>query len=155
MLKDKIQQDVKDALKAGDSQKRVTLGMVLGVIKNKELEKRAKLGKEEGSEVTDDEVLAVIKSEVKKRKEAAEQYEKGGRDELAQKEKEELAILMEYMPEQMSEDAVKVEVKKVIEEIGAKDIKEMGKVMNQVMARLKGKADGGMVSKIVKEELSA
>ena len=146
MLKEKLQQEMKEALKSGNSQKRTLLGMVLSAVKNKEIEKRG--------ELVDEDVITVISSEIKKRKDAIEQYEKGGRPELAEGEKKEAEMLMAYMPEQMSEDEIKAEVKKIIVETGTKDIKEMGKVIGAVMAKIKGKADGSLVSKIVKEELS-
>lgn len=146
MLKEKLQQEMKDALKSGDSQKRTLLGMVMSAVKNKEIDKKG--------ELADEDVIAVISSEIKKRKDAIEQYEKGGRPELAEQEKKEADMLMAYMPEQMSEDEVMAEVKKAISETGAKDIKEMGKVIGAVMARVKGKADGQVVSRLVKEELS-
>ena len=162
MIKEKLQQDIKEALKAGDASKRLCLSMIMNAIKNRELEKRTKLSKtekdasklEKESELNDEEIIEVIGSEVKKRKESMESYEKGGRPELAQKEKEELDILMDYMPKQMSEDEVREEVKKVIQEIGASGAKDMGKVIGAVMAKVKGKADGQTVSKFVKEELS-
>ena len=146
MLKEKLQQEMKDALKSGDGKKRMVLGMVLSAIKNKEIEKRSELG--------DDEVIAVITSEIKKRKDAVEQYEKGGRPELAEQERKEAETFMIYMPEQMSEDEIRTEVKKVISETGAKDIKEMGKLIGAVMTKIRGKADGQVVSRLVKEELS-
>ena len=146
MLKEKIQQDVKDALKSGDTRKRMVLGMVMAAIKNKEIEKHG--------ELTDEEVVAVISSEIKKRKDSVVQFEKGGRPELAEQEKEEAKILMEYMPEQMSEDEIRAEVQKAIRETGAKDVKEMGKVLGVLMPKVKGKADGQTVSRIVKEKLS-
>ncbi len=146
MLKEKIQQDIKTALKAGDSKKRTLLGMVSAAIKNKEIEKR--------SELSDDEVIAVVASEIKKRKDSVEQFKKGGRQELAEGEKKEAEMLMAYMPEQMSEEDVRAEVKKTIAETGTKDIKEMGKVIGAVMAKVKGKADGQLVSRMVKEEIS-
>ncbi len=146
MLKEKLQQEMKYALKGGDSQKRTLLGMVLSAVKNKEIEKRSELG--------DDDVIAVIASEIKKRKDSVEQFEKGGRPELAEGEKQEAEMLMAYMPEQMSEEAVRNEVKKTIAETGIKDIKEMGKLIGAVMAKVKGKADGQVVSRFVKEELS-
>ena len=152
MLKDKLQNDTKEAMKAGDATKRLVLGMVISAIKNKELEKRAKSGKTD--ELNDEEIIDVISLEVKKRKESIESYEKGGREELARKERDEFKILMEYMPEQMSEDAVKEEVKKAILEVGAKEIRDMGKVLSALMPKLKGRADSSMISKIVKEELS-
>ena len=146
MLKEKIQQDVKDALKSGNSKKRMVLGMVLSAIKIKEIEKH--------SELTDDEVMAVISSEIKKRKDSVVQYEKGGRPELAEGEKQEIDMLMVYMPEQMSEEDVRKEVKKTIAETGVKDVKEIGKIIGAVMAKIKGKAEGQLVSRLVKEELS-
>ena len=146
MLKEKIQQDVKDALKSGDSKKRIVLGMVLSAIKNKEIEKREELSEED--------IVAVVSSEIKKRKDSVEQFEKGGRPELAEGEKKEAEMLMAYMPEQMSEEDVRNEVKKTIAEMGIKDMKEMGKLIGAVMAKVKGKADGQMVSRLVKEELS-
>ena len=146
MLKDKLTQDVKNALKTGDKQRRLVLGMVMAAVKNKEIEKR--------SELIDEEIVAVIASEVKKRRDAVAQYEKGGRPELAEQEKQEMDILMGYMPEQMPEEQIREEVKRAIAETGAKDIKEMGKVLQVLMPKVKGKADGQLVSRIVKEELS-
>jgi len=162
MLKDKLQFDIKDALKTGNSQKRLVLGLVLSAVKTRELEKRGKLSKtesdtaklEEASRLNDEEIVEVLSSEIKKRKDSIEQYTKGGRPELAEKEQKEMDILMGYMPEQMSEDTIKTEVQKAIKDTGASGPKDMGKVIGVVMAKVKGKADGQMVSKIVKEELS-
>lgn len=161
MLKDKLQSEVKEALKSGDSQKRMLLGMVLSAIKNRELEKRGKIIKtetdaakvEEQSKLNDEEVIEVLSSEIKKRKDAVEQFEKGGRPELAEGERKEIETLMAYMPEQMSEEEIRAEVKKTISETGVKDIKEMGKVIGAIMAKIKGKADGQTVNRLVKEEL--
>src|SRR3989344_3474091 len=133
MIKEKLQKDVKDALKSGDRKKRMVLGMVLAAIKNKEIEKR--------TELTDEDVIGIISSEIKKRKDSVEQYEKGGRPELADGEKREVEMLMTYMPEQMSEEDVRNEVKKTIAETGIKDVKEIGKLIGAVMAKVKGKAD--------------
>jgi len=146
MLKEKLQQEMKDALKSGNSQKRTLLGMVLSSVKNKEIEKR--------TELTDEDVIGVISSEIKKRKDSVEQFEKGGRPELAEGERKEAEMLMAYMPEQMSEEDIRSEVKKTIADMGVKDVKEMGKLIGAVMAKIKSKADGTLVSKIVKEELS-
>ena len=146
MLKEKLQQEVKEALKAGDSKKRTLLGMVLSAIKNKEIEKHG--------ELTDEEIIAAISTEIKKRKDSVVQFEKGGRPELAEGEKWEIDMLMVYMPEQMSEEGIRNEVKKTIAETGIKDMKEMGKLIGAVMPKVKGKADGQTVSRIVKEELS-
>lgn len=152
MLKQRVSEDIKIALKTGNSVKRMVLSLLQSAIKNRELQKRAKSGRVE--ELSDEETVETISSEVKKRKEAIDQYEKGGREELARKERDELNILMEYMPEQISEDEIRQEVKQVIVQTGAKDIKEMGKILGILMPSLKGKADGQLVSKIVKEELS-
>jgi len=146
MIKEKLQKDVKDALKSGDRKKRMVLGMVLAAIKNKEIEKR--------TELTDEDVIGIISSEIKKRKDSVEQYEKGGRPELADGEKREVEMLMTYMPEQMSEEDVRNEVKKTIAETGIRDMKEMGKLIGAVMVKVKGKTDGQVVSRLVKEELS-
>ena len=156
-----MQQDLKDALKSGESEKRVLLGMVLSAIKNKEFEKRSKLSKtetditklEEGSRLNDEEITEVLSSEIKKRKEAVESFTRGGRQDLAEKEEKELAVLMDYMPEQISEDVVREIVKKTLSDLGLKDIKDMGKAIGAVMAQVKGKADGTAVSRIVKEEM--
>ena len=156
-----MQQDLKDALKSGESEKRVLLGMVLSAVKNREFEKRSKLSKtetditklEEGSRLNDEEITEVLSSEIKKRKEAVESFTRGGRQDLAEKEEKELAVLMDYMPEQISEDVVREIVKKTLSDLGLKDIKDMGKAIGAVMAQVKGKASGTMVSRIVKEEM--
>ena len=158
MLKEKISEDIKSALKSGNANKRLVLSLLQSAIKNKELQKRAKSGKAE--ELNDEEVMEAIASEAKKRKESIEVYEKGGREALAQKERDELNILMQYMPEQMSEDEIRTEAKKAIAEIRSTSSgqavgpKEMGKVLGVLMPRIKGRAEGQTVSRVVKEELS-
>jgi uncharacterized protein YqeY len=160
MLKEQLQADVKAALKAGDSQKRVTLSSLLSALKNRELEKRSKLSKsgtsadlEKESQITDEEAIEVISTEIKKRKESIETYTKASRPELAEGEQKELDILMQYMPEQLSDDAIRTEVKSIIEAVHPQGMKDMGKVIGGVMPKIKGKADGQTVSRIVKEEL--
>ena len=161
MLKDKLQQDVKDALKSGNAEKRMVLGMVLSAVKSRELEKRGKLSKteadsaklEEQSKLNDEEIVEVLSSEIKKRKDSIEQFNKGGRPELAEKEQKEIDMLVEYMPEQMSEEAVKEEIKKAIAQTGASGPKDMGKVMGAISAKIKGKFDGSRASALVKEQL--
>lgn len=161
MLKERLQQDLKDSLKSGDSKRRLVIGGVMSAIKNRELDKRGKLSKagtdliriDEESKLNDEETLEVVAFEVKKRKESIESFKSGGREDLATGEKEELDMLMAYMPEQMSEEAVREEVKKTIFQVSAKDIKDIGKTVGAVMAKVKGKTDGSLVSKIVKEEL--
>lgn len=161
MLKEKLQKELNEALKAGDQLRRSVLGLLMTAIKNREVAKRTQLSKtiteiselEKQSQATDEEVLEVIASEVKKRREAIEQFKTGGREDLAQKEKSEMDILAVYLPEQASEEEIRAEVQKTIADLNAQGPKDMGRVIGQVMARLKGRAEGGTVSKITKELL--
>lgn len=163
-LKAKIQENLKTALKEKKEAELSVLRMLLAALNNKETEKRTKIWKqkpglkteelEKESQLADEEVLDSVANEIKKRREAIELYEKGGRAELAGKEKEELEILKKYLPEQMSEEEIKKLVQKAIESTGATSVKEMGKVMAELMPKVKGKADASLVSKIVKDELS-
>ena len=143
-LKEQLQSDLKDAMKSGNALKRDVLRMLDSAVKNTEIEKRKR---EEG--LTDEEVLEVIAKSVKQRQDSIKQFEEGGRVELAEKEKDELAILTPYLPEQLSEDEIRGIVKEIVSS-GANDI---GKAMGQAMGRMKGKADGNIVRKIVQEEL--
>jgi len=162
-LKQKIQQDTKLALKEKRERELSTLRMLLSAVINKEKEKRYKISKEKPdlsgeelekeSQLVDDEVIEVVSSEVKKRKEAILEFEKGKRQDLVEKERRELEILQKYLPEQLSEEEIRELAKEAIDKIGAKELKEMGKVMAELMPKIKGKADGGLVSKIVKELL--
>lgn len=147
-LKQKIQDELKAAMKSGDTMKRDTLRMLDSMIKNVEIEKKKK---EEG--LTDEEIEQVISWAIKQRKDAVAQYEAGGRPELAEKEEKEVNILLSYMPEQMSEDELRREIKTVISATGATGKSDMGRVMGAAMKSLKGKADGAIVKKIVEEEL--
>ena len=161
MIIDKLKEDQKQALKSGDAAKRVLIGMVMTSIRNKEIEKRTKLAKtisdtaqlDAESKLTDEEVMDVVASEVKRRKDSISEFEKGGRPELAEGERKEMEMLMAYLPEQMSDDDLRVVVKAAIADTGATEVREMGKVVGSVMSKVKGKADGGRVSQIVKEEL--
>jgi uncharacterized protein YqeY len=161
-LREKIDRDFKEVFKAKDESQLSILRMLLAALKNKEVEKRTKLSKsepieklEEASKLTDEEVVGVISSEIKKRRDASEQYKKGERPELAEKEESEIKTLSIYMPEQMSEEEVTKIIKETMKEIGASSPKDMGKLMGALMGKVKGKADGNMVSKIVKEELGS
>ncbi|OGZ34411.1 MAG: hypothetical protein A2174_02780 [Candidatus Portnoybacteria bacterium RBG_13_41_18] len=159
-LNEKIQSDFKEAFKAKEEMRVSTLRLLLASIKNREVEKRTKLSKtepieklDELSKLNDEEIIGVIFIEVKRRKEAALQFTQGGRAELAKKEDEENRILTAYLPEQMSEDEIRKIVAAVIKETGVSDVKDIGRLMGALMPRVKGKADGGMVNKIVREEL--
>ena len=147
-LKEKISEDLKMAMKAGDTLKRETLRMLESMIHNAEIEKRKK---EEG--LTDAEVIEVLSRAVKQRRDSVEQYEKGGRADLAEKEKKEIEIISAYLPEQLGEDKIREIIKEVIAQTGAAGKSDMGRVMGQAMGKLKGQADGNTVKKIVEEEL--
>jgi len=163
-LKVKIQEDLKTALMAKKELELSVLRMLVSSINNKETDKKTKIWKEEPdlapekiqkqAELADEEIFDVISSEIKKRREAIEGFEKGGRKESADKERKEMAILQKYLPAQMSEDEIKKLVQEAIKKTGAKEQKDMGKVMGMITAQAKGKADMSMVSKIVKEILS-
>jgi uncharacterized protein YqeY len=164
MLKEKIREDLNSALKEKKELKISVLRLLLATIFNKEKEKRYKLSKEKPeftkerlekeSLLNDEEVLEVISSEIKKRKEAILAFDKAGRQDLLEKEKKEIEILEKYLPKQLSEEEIKKLAKEVIKEIGAKEIKEIGKVMAQLIPKIKGQAEGRMVNKIVKELLT-
>ena len=163
-VKKQIQNDVKDFLKAGDELASSTLRMVLAGVISKEKEKRYKISKEKPdlkeqelikeSELTDEEIIEVLLSEIKKRKDAIVLYEKGDRQELADKEKKEIEILQKYLPEQIPEEELKKIVEESIAKTGASEIKDIGKVMADLMPKVKGKADNSEISKIIKELLS-
>jgi len=153
-LKEKIQSELNSALKANNSLAVSVFRQLLAAFLNKEKEKRFKSKEEKEALLTDEEALEVIASEAKKRKESIVEFEKGSRQDLADKEKEELAILSVYLPEQMTEEEVRKLVKEAIEKTGASEIKDMGKVMQELMPQIKGKADGSLVGQIVKELLA-
>jgi len=164
MLKIKIEEDFKSALKEKRKTEIATLRMLKAAIFNKEKEKRYKLSQEKPeltgeelekeSKFIDEEVMSVIFSEIKKRKEAILEFQKGEREDLTKKEKAEMKILQSYLPEQLPEKEIKKLAQESIEKIGAKNLKDMGKVMSELMPKLKGKAEGSLTSKIVKELLS-
>jgi len=163
MLKEKLKQDLREAMKEKKEGKISALRMVLASILNEEKEKRYRLSREkpeltgklldEESELTDEEIIEVIFSGVKKRKEAIEEFKRGNREDLAEKEQREIEILKKYLPEQFSEEEIRKKAIEVIEAVGAKEPRDIGRVMSQLMPKLKGRAEGGVVSKIVKEIL--
>ncbi len=148
MLSQKINQDLKEAFKGKDDFRVGVLRLVISALRNKEIEKK---GKGEEEELSDEETIEILGREAKKRKEAIEIYNKGGRNDLAEKEKKELEIIKKYLPEQLSEVAVEKIVKAVIEKA---DIKEFGRLMGEAMKELKGKADGKLVGEIIKRLLA-
>ncbi len=153
MLREKIQENLTAALKAKREVELSTLRMLSAAVLSREKEKRFKSGKAEDVLLTEEELVEAISSEIKKRREAIELYTKGERPELAEKEKEEMTILQKYLPEQLSEEEVRKLVGEAIAKTGAKEIKDMGKVMAELIPKVKGKSDGSLVSKLVKDEL--
>lgn len=147
MIKEKIREDLIAAMKQGEKTVVSTLRLLQSSIKNKEIALMR--------EIDYQEVLGVIEREIKSRKEAEAGFASGGRTESAAKEKEEASILQKYLPEQMSEDEVRKVVEETIAESGATTISDMGKVMGALTPKLKGKADMGMVSSLVKEKLQS
>lgn len=146
-LKEQLQQDLITSMKAKDE---VTTGAI-------RLIKAAILRLETAGEkksATDEEIIQIIGKEIKQRKDSIEQFEKGNRPELAEKEKLEMAVLEKYLPAQLSEEDIRNIVKEVIASTGATGKSDLGKVMGALMPRTKGKADGGVVNKIVQELLS-
>ena len=146
-LQEQISAALKDAMRARDEVKMATLRLVLTAIKNREKEARSLL--------EDQEVISVITSQIKQRRDSIEQYQKAGREDLAQTEEKELQILQGYMPEQVSEEEISSTLDKIIAEVGAVSMKDMGKVMKAAMAKLAGKAEGGAINAMVKEKLSS
>jgi len=149
MLKEKIQEELKQAMLARDALKTSVLRMLLSAINYYEIKKGGA-----GYEATDEDVLSVIQKEAKQRRDSIEEFKKANRLELADKETKELEMLQVYLPKQMNEDQIREIVKQTISQIGAATAADMGRVMEVLMPKVKGKADGGMVSKIVKESLS-
>ncbi|MGB9787803.1 MAG: GatB/YqeY domain-containing protein [Dictyoglomus turgidum] len=148
MLYERITKDYMSAMKNKDSFRAEVLSTLRSAIKYREIELR-----EKGKELDDQEVLDVIKKEIKKRKEAIEMYKQGGREDLAEKEEKELAILQEYVPKGLSEEELKERIKSIIERVGARTMKDMGKVMKEAMAELRGFAEGEEIRRVVEELL--
>lgn len=149
MTKQQFQEQLKQSMLAKDELKTSVLRLLLSAINYYEIQKGGA-----GYTATDEDVLAVIQKEVKQRRDSIEQYKAGSRQDLADKEQQELEILQTFLPAQMSEEEIKKLVIEAIKETGAASMSDMGKVMAALMPKVKGKADGGLVSKIVKEELS-
>jgi len=145
MLEDKLRKDINKALKEKDEVRLSTLKMLSSALHNAKIEKRDDLNKEEE--------LVVVKKEAKKRKDAIEAYKKGGAKDRAKREEEELKILQEFLPEEMTDSELEKLVNESISEVKAESMADVGKTMGSVMAKVKGQADGTRVSAMVKEKL--
>lgn len=147
MISENIKKQIIKSMKSGDELKTTTLKLLSTALHNAEIDKKRE-------KLTEDEEIVIVKREVKKRKDAIELYEKGGAKEKAEREKKELEILKEYLPEEMSDEELSKIVEETIKQSGAKTMTDMGKVMGMVMGKVKGQADGNRVSSIVKQKLS-
>ncbi len=145
-LKQKLTDDLKQAMRDGDTVKRSVIRLTMAAIKNAEIARQTAL--------EDADILGIIAKEVRQRKESIEAFKQGNRPELAAQEEAEMAILNEYLPQQMTREEVMAEARKVIDEVGAQGIRDKGKVMPQLIAKLKGKADGREINEVVTELLS-
>lgn len=145
-LKERLMADLKDAMRQGDAMRRDAIRMARAAVINAEIAWQR--------EATDQEVQQVIAQEVKRRVEAIELFRRGGRDDLVRSEEAQLAILRAYLPEQLSREEVTEVVRRIVDEMGATGLDQMGPVMRRVMAELKGKADGRVVNEVVRDTLS-
>ena len=148
-LHQKIEQDFEEAFKAGDQARRLVLGMLKTALLNKAIEKKSK-----DEPLSDQEIESIISSEVKKRRDAAAQYAEGGRSDLVAKEEGEIVMLMVYLPQQYTKEEIEKLAQEAIAQTGAVGEKDFGKVMSVLAPLVKGRADGSLVARIVKEHLS-
>ena len=142
-LKENLLLDMKEALKARNSLKLNTIRGLISEIKNREIDLRRKLD--------NDEIISLVSTQIKKRKEAATMFDEGGRSDLSEKENQEMIILQEYLPEQVSEQELNDRIQKVILELGIVDIKDLGRIMKIVIPEFKGRADNGKIRDLVAE----
>ncbi|MFZ5637515.1 MAG: GatB/YqeY domain-containing protein [Pseudomonadota bacterium] len=145
-LKQRLTDDMKTAMKAGEKERLATIRLINAAIKQKEVDERV--------EMTDDRVLAVLEKMVKQRKDSIEQYDKAGRDDLASIERAEMAIIAQYLPAKLGEAEILAAIEAAVAETGASGPADMGKLMGVLKPRLAGQADMGEVSKLIKQRLA-
>jgi uncharacterized protein YqeY len=151
-LRERFTESMKDAMKAKDAKRLSTVRMIMAAVKDRDIAGRSEASREG---VSDDEILQVLTKMIKQREESAATYDTGGRPELAAGEREEIAIIREFMPRALSDDETRQAVAAVIAETGAASVKDMGKVMGALKQRYAGQMDFGKAGAIVKEQLSA
>ncbi|MGE0738566.1 GatB/YqeY domain-containing protein [Sulfurimonas sp.] len=144
-LRDKINEDVKEAMKAKDAKKRDALRLLMSAFKQIEVDER--------KELSDEDVIKIIQQQIKRRDDAAEQYKNAGREELMQNELDEIAYYQTYLPAQLSDDELVLVLKEIIAKVGALSIKDIGKVMGAASKELSGKADGKRINECAKNLL--
>lgn len=160
-MKEKIERDLKEALRAGEELRLSTLRMVSAAIHNREIEKRTRLAqasaeraKTGSAELTDEEITAVFRAEIKKRKDAALGFDKGGRAERAEKERKEEEVIQGYLPAELSDEDIEKIVREVVSGFGEVKDTDFGRVMGEVMKKTRGQASGDRVSGAVKKALT-
>ncbi|OHW62559.1 glutamyl-tRNA(Gln) amidotransferase subunit E [Andreesenia angusta] len=144
-LKDKLMDDLKTSMKSKDKVRKDVVTMVRSAVKQKEVDERV--------ELDDQDIIEIISKQVKQKRDAIEDFKKGERDDLVQLTEDEVKILLEYLPEQLSEEELTELVKTAIAQVGATSMKDMGKIMSSLMPEIKGRADGSLVNKIAKDYL--
>jgi hypothetical protein len=149
-LKEQVNNELKQAMREKKAETVSVLRMLLGAVKDREISLR----KGEDVGLTDEQTIEVVAGEIKKRRDSVSAYKQGGRDDLAQKEENEIKILEKYLPEQLSDEDLEKIVKEIVETQNFASLRDFGKVMGQVMPRVKGRADGSKASEIVKKVLS-
>ena len=147
MLKQRIQDDMKSAMKGGDKRRLGAVRLVLAAIKQREVDERI--------ELNDEQVLAVLDKMVKQRRDSLDQYQQAGREDLAEQEQFEIEVLQGYLPEALSAEEIDTLIAEAITAAGAESMRDMGKVMGQLKPQLQGRADIGAVSALVKQKLGA
>ncbi|HEY5640452.1 MAG TPA: GatB/YqeY domain-containing protein [Dehalococcoidia bacterium] len=148
-LKEQLANDLADAMRQGDDTRKSTIRMLMSAINTQEV------AGSERQELADEDVLKVIAKQVKQRRESIDEFRKAGREELADKEAAEMAVLQDYMPEQAGREEIEAEARRVIGEVGATGPQDKGKVMQAIMPRLAGRAEGRDINEVVTELLSA
>jgi len=148
MTKQELKEELKQSMLARNAEKTSTLRMVVSALGYYEIEKGGA-----GYEATEEDIEAVLQKQAKQRRDSIEQFKAGGRDELVEKETKELELIESYLPKQMDEEEIKKLVDEAVSSTGATSASDMGKVMGALMPKVKGKADGGLVSRLVKEKL--
>lgn len=145
-LKERLMEDLKDSMKSKDKVRKDTITMIRAAIKQKEVDERR--------ELSDDDILDIIAKQLKEKKMAIEEFRRGQREDLVQLTEQEMDILLDYLPKQLSEEELEAIVLETIKEINAQSIKDIGNIMKAVMPKVKGRADGNMVNKIVRKILN-
>ena len=146
-LRERLRDDLKDAMRARDATRRGTIRLVEAAIKNAEIEKR-------GGELSEQDIQAILQRQVKQRQDSIEQYEQAGRSDLADVERAEIAVIEAYLPQQMSRAEIEAAAREAIQQTGATSPSDRGKVMGQLMPQLRGQADGATVNAIVSDLLA-